>query len=266
MKEKNLLLTHENSENVITSEGVILKTEPLPLPNRILAFIIDSFFNVVIFIMLILTLFNYADIFIINANAVQTVYIISITIVFFVIPILIETITCGYSIGKYIIGARVVREDGGAISFRHVFTRHLVGVVEVYGSSGIISITSIAVAQKGKRLGDYLAGTYLAKNPSYISHLPLIMPKEFEQWANQVNISRIPESIMLEAKSFINRTNNLSPHIRQNFANNISNTLLKYVDLNPGENFDKERFIAAVLVVKRDDEFRKILLNRKHTN
>lgn len=264
MKEKNLPLTHEKSENIITSEGVILKTEPLTLANRILAFLIDTVFNITFLIMAIITITKHSSFFLINFKSIQTLQIIVVVLILFVIPILIETFTSGYSIGKYAIGARIVRDDGGSITFRHVFTRHLIGVVEIYTCSGLIAFISVEFSKQGKRLGDYMAGTYLAKSPSYNAYLPLIMPKEFEDWANKVNISPIPEHLLMEAKSFINRTNSLSDVVRTNYAIDISESLLKYVDIAPPKNFDKERFIASVLVVKRDTEFRKMLAKRKN--
>lgn len=263
MNEKNLLSTHINDENIVTSEGVTLKVEPATLVSRILAFLIDMFFCFITTILILMTINQNTHFFIMNDRSYSILYIISVSVVFFFVPLCIETFTNGYSAGKFILGIRVLRDDGGIVHFRHVFTRHLIGVAENYSFFGAISSIVIMSNKKGKRLGDFLAGTYVANYPSYNSYLPLIMPKEFEEWAGQVNILAIPPVLLKDAKTFINRANNFTDKTRAMIADKISTALLKYVDLSPGENYDKERFIAAVLIVHRDNEFKKILQTKK---
>ena len=52
-------------------------------------------------------------------------------IAWLVYPVTIETLTRGRSLGKMAAGLRTVRDDAGPITFRHAFTRGLLGVVEV---------------------------------------------------------------------------------------------------------------------------------------
>ena len=263
MNEKNPLSTHINDENIITSEGVTLKVEPATLVSRILAFLIDLFFYFIFTFMVMMTVNQYGSFFIINSQSYMIVYIVTVSLIFFFIPLCIETFTAGYSAGKFILGIRVLRDDGGIVHFRHVFTRHLIGIVENYTFFGAASTIVVMSNRKGKRFGDLLAGTYVANYPSYNSYLPLVMPQEFEEWANHVNVLAIPPVLLRDAKSFINRANNFTDSTRSLIAEKISSALLKYVDLSPGENYDKERFIAAVLIVHRDNEFKKILSNNR---
>ena len=81
------------------------------------------------------------------------------TFVLFLIvaPITVETLSHGKSLGKLAVGARIVRDDGGAIGLRHAFVRGLIGVFENYtGFAFIVGLFN----SKAKRLGDMLAGTY----------------------------------------------------------------------------------------------------------
>ena len=48
----------------------------------------------------------------------------------------------GRSLGKLALGARVVRDDGGAIGFRHAFIRALIGVLEIYLTFGGLAVLS----------------------------------------------------------------------------------------------------------------------------
>ena len=70
----------------------------------------------------------------------------------------------GRTIGKFVLGTRTVRDDAGPISFHHAFVRHLVAVVEIWVFSGVPALVSALVSPKGKRLGDYAAGTYVVRD------------------------------------------------------------------------------------------------------
>ena len=76
------------------------------------------------------------------------------------VPTAVETATRGRSLGKLALGLRVVRDDGGAIGFRHAFIRALTGVVEIYLTFGGLAVLVGFLNPSSKRLGDLLAGTH----------------------------------------------------------------------------------------------------------
>ena len=61
-------------------------------------------------------------------------------------------------------GIRTVRDDAGPISFHHAFVRHLIGVVEIWVFSGVPALVCALVSTKGKRIGDFAAGTYVVRD------------------------------------------------------------------------------------------------------
>ena len=77
-------------------------------------------------------------------------------------PLLFETLTNGRTPGKMALGLRVVRDDGGAGRFRHALVRALVGVIEIWTLPFVAILSSLA-STKGKRVGDYLAGTVVVR-------------------------------------------------------------------------------------------------------
>ena len=62
------------------------------------------------------------------------------------------------------LGLRTLRDDGGPISFRHALTRHLVGLVEVYGLVGAPAMVCGLLNRRSQRLGDLAAGTYVVRD------------------------------------------------------------------------------------------------------
>ena len=64
-----------------------------------------------------------------------------------------ETATQGRSLGRWALGSRIVRDDGGAVAFRHAFIRSFVGLFEVVLTFGGVAVT---VARYRTPNGDYI--------------------------------------------------------------------------------------------------------------
>ena len=92
-------------------------------------------------------------------GALAAVAFVGTMVVSPVVPTTVETLTRGKSLGKAAFGLRAVRDDAGPISFQHAFVRALVGFVEIYATGGSAAFFSAMMSSRGKRLGDYAAGT-----------------------------------------------------------------------------------------------------------
>ena len=78
-------------------------------------------------------------------------------------PIAVETLSHGRSLGKLACGLRVVRDDGGPIRFRHALVRGAIGVVEILMTFGVVACIASLVSARGRRLGDVFAGTLVVR-------------------------------------------------------------------------------------------------------
>src|SRR5215216_889977 len=89
----------------------------------------------------------------------------------------------GRSLGKLALGLRTVRDDAGPITFHHALVRALIGFVEIYLFTCIPAFFSMLVSRRGKRLGDYAAGTYVIRDRVTLRlPLPPPMPAELATW------------------------------------------------------------------------------------
>ncbi|WP_295656586.1 RDD family protein, partial [uncultured Nocardioides sp.] len=142
------------TDDLVTGEAVALDLRPAGLPSRLLAGVIDA----VVLLVGLLTLG--------------------------VLATTVETLTRGKSLGKWAMGLRAVRDDAGPITFQHAFVRALIGFVEIYAFSGAPAFFSAMLSSRGKRLGDYAAGTYVVRDRVRLSlpH-PVEMPRELATWA-----------------------------------------------------------------------------------
>jgi uncharacterized RDD family membrane protein YckC len=242
-------------EETIIGEGVALDVAAASLGSRAASALLDA---VIIMVTYYVTLMVLAATVL---NRLDTAAIAAVVLVhalgFFVgVPVAFETITRGRSVGRYALGLRIVRDDGGPISFRQAFIRALVGVIELWLSSGAIALIASAANSKGKRIGDMLAGTYALQTRTAPSqHAQLFVPYSLAPWAASVDIRRLPDGLALEARQLLTRAGALHPSSRRQLGEDLATRMMPYVAPMPPEGTHPETFMTAVLAVRRDREF-----------
>lgn len=75
----------------------------------------------------------------------------------------LEWITSGYSVGKWLMGLQVVKINGNSIGFREVFLRWLGNWFDFYLSGGTGAAIAVLVPPHRQRIGDYWAGTVVTE-------------------------------------------------------------------------------------------------------
>jgi uncharacterized RDD family membrane protein YckC len=78
-------------------------------------------------------------------------------------PIFFETFWGGRTLGKAVMGLRVVRADGGPIGFRHAAVRGALGLIEVFVTLGSLGLFVMLLSGRDQRLGDMAAGTLVLR-------------------------------------------------------------------------------------------------------
>jgi uncharacterized RDD family membrane protein YckC len=73
--------------------------------------------------------------------------------------IVAERLSSGRSLGKWLVGLRVVGDDGAALSPRASLVRSLWRVVDELPVSYLVGFLVMLVSKRRKRLGDFAAGT-----------------------------------------------------------------------------------------------------------
>jgi uncharacterized RDD family membrane protein YckC len=84
-------------------------------------------------------------------------------------PLIQEAFLDGQTIGKRMLGIRVIALDGSSPSMGAFFTRWLLGLVELVGSVGVIGLVSVVLTRYSQRLGDLVAGTVVVKVPKGVN-------------------------------------------------------------------------------------------------
>jgi len=173
-------------------------------------------------------------------------------LVFVVLPTALETLTRGRSVGKFATGLRTVRDDAGPIGFRHALTRALVGFVEIWLLFCVPALVSGLVSSKGKRLGDYAAGTYVVRERVHITlPPPPMMPPQLAAWAAGADIARLPDGLAMAVRQFLMRAPMLSPHSRAALGVQLHDEVIGYVAPQPPAGTHPELVLAAVIADRR---------------
>jgi uncharacterized RDD family membrane protein YckC len=184
----------------------------------------------------------------------------AIGLVFYVLvilgyPVAFETFTRGRSLGKMAMGLRVVREDGGPERFRHAFVRGLLGVVEIWLTFGTVALIASLASAKGRRIGDYLAGTVVVHERVPVRAAPVAaMPPQLIGWAQQLDLSRVPDDLALAARQFLARAPELSPQVRDEMGTSLARALAQVTAPPPPPGVPAWAFLSAVLAERRRRE------------
>lgn len=241
-------------DEILTGEGVALSTGAAAVTNRMLSGLIDLLVYGVP--TLVLTFWLAGATLLANAAIQRAVIISTVAIMLIVVPAVVETFTRGRSLGRLACGLRIVRDDGGPISFRHAFVRSLVGLGEIFLTFGVLAITVSVLSARAKRLGDMLAGTYSMRVRGSTRALPPVtMPPHLAAWARSADIARLPDGLALTCRMFLARAASLHPGSRARLGTELGGRISEYVSPSAPEPVHPEELIAAVLAERGRREF-----------
>lgn len=242
---------------IITGEAVVLELRPASFAARSLATAIDVAATVVVAIGLIL-LIGQAP-FILDGAAVRAVIISTLVVLLVVVPITVETLSRGKSLGKLAMGLRIVRDDGGSIRFRHALIRALLAVLEIYMALGSLACLVSLFNEKSKRLGDMLAGTYAIRDRApKIAPLQVAVAPALAPWAALADIGRIPDSLARRISMYLRQGAAMAPASRHALGLELANEASSYVAPLPPAGTEPALFLSALIAERRDRELARL--------
>lgn len=250
---------HAAEDETLTGEAVALDIQPLGFFLRAVGCLIDMVAGIVLLVAGSLFLTALVASGTIPDSALRIGVIVLIVAVMVVIPTAVETLTRGRSLGRWAIGGRIVRLDGGAVGFRQALIRALVGVLELWFTLGGIAAIVGMFTPRAQRLGDLLAGT--ASERTRTRPLPPAapgLPPGLEAWAAVADVSRLPDRLAARMAQFVRGADALEPAARARVAAGLADAVAPHVSPLPA--VDPETLVRAVAVVRRDREYRALML------
>lgn len=257
-----------------TPEGVPLESVLAGLGSRFAAYAIDYLLQlVVLFLGVLLIGFaanghsnRSAGLLLVGADAL---YAFVVLIGYFVIC---ELFWSGRSVGKRLIGLRVVRVTGQAEGFFASLLRNIFRLVDALPALNLLAVILILATRRNQRLGDLVAGTVVirdrvaattvgtgdawaggaqfltAANQNYwAAGAPPTswLPPELTYW----DVSAVPPQEWMMAQTFLNNRAGYAPEARQRLSTDIANRIWPYVS-GPTEPPHPEQFLEMAMQVK----------------
>ena len=249
------------AEETVTGEGVALELPVANLGTRVVSGLIDVIaYGLTLWgvLVAVVALTDSAS------DAVRTTaMILAVAFVLVGVPATLEALTRGRTIGKSVMGLRVVRDDGGPVTFRHTLTRALVGWPEIYLLTGMGAAISALATSRTKRLGDLAAGTYVVSERSrLLLPPPPTMPPELGAWAARADIGPLDRGLALALRQFLARAGSLTPASRSDLATQLLPRVLLAVSPLPPPGHHPETVLRAVAAERYRRDLQRIARER----
>lgn len=242
---------------LVTGEAVALELRPAKLPSRALAVLIDLIVAFVVYIAV--TMAVVAATASLDDAAAAAVSVALFLLVLVGIPIAVETLSHGRSLGKLACGLRVVRDDGGPIRFRHALVRGAVGVVEIIMTFGVVACIASLVSARGRRVGDVFAGTLVVRErvpTGQAAFVPPPPPWLVGRFA-QLDLSAVPEGLWLAMRQYLTRMGQLDPQVGWGMAERLAADLAAHTGAPAPADVPPAAFLAAVMHERQAREARR---------
>jgi uncharacterized RDD family membrane protein YckC len=241
---------------VVTGDAVVLDVPIAQLPVRAVGALIDIII-VVIGYLVALTLWA-ATLTHFDQAATAAIMIIFTVLVFVGYPLVFETATRGRSVGKMVMGLRVVSDDGGPERFRQALFRALASVVEIWMLLGSPAVICSMLSPKAKRIGDIFAGTVVIRERGPRLRPPPAMPPQLAWWAASLQLSGLGAEHAEVARQFLSRATQLDPRLREQMAYRIAGDVLSRVAPPPPPGTPPQLALAAVLAERHRRELARL--------
>ena len=243
--------------SIVTGEAVVLELRPASFAARGLGLLLDVVTSLLLFLGTVLLIFQlFRDL---DPAAVSALFL-GLTIFYLVIlSVAVETLTRGKSLGKYAMGLRIVRDDGGSIRFRQALIRGVLGYLEIYLSLGSVAFLASMFNERSKRLGDMLAGTYsMRERVPATPVLRIDAPAQLLPWVRLADIARLPDGLARRISQFNDQSGKMAPASRAGLARDLADEASAFVAPPPPAGTLPQDFLAALSAERRDRDFRRL--------
>lgn len=243
---------------LITGDAVLLDLRTASFATRMLSAVIDGVIQLVLLVggsIAMAWTAEWADLD--DGLVVAGVLVASVT-AYVGYPVLCELLLRGRSVGRLVMGTRVVRDDGGPVHVRQSLLRAVMAMLEIWSTSGAIALTCSVIDRKSRRVGDLLAGTMVIQERMRdLTPQRAAVPEALRDWVRGADVGRLPLTLMQDIRSFLPRAGTINPESRRQLSRDLLRRTLPHVAPAPPPGTDPEQFLTAVLAERsRRDESR----------
>ena len=231
-----------NTISIVTSQNIELEYELGSLGDRIVGRILDLLV-IVGYVLLLLVVIGFGNIESVIGSNPLIIIVFILPIVFY--DLISELLLNGQSVGKKVMGIKVVSLNGEQPTFSQYLIRWLFRVVDFSMSSGLVALLTVLISEKKQRLGDMVAGTVLVKtNPRTLLSdtwfQPTVQQEYVVSYPEVVNLKDSDVQLIKEVLNSANRSGNVElVYKAQQKVQDVLNIKSKHLD--------SKEFLYAVL-------------------
>ncbi|MFI8304133.1 RDD family protein [Streptomyces sp. NPDC085927] len=242
---------------LVTGEAVALELRPAKLPSRALAVLLDLVAAVTVYVVVTIALVAATASL---DQAARTAISLAVFLLLLVgVPMAVETLSHGRSLGKMACGLRVVRDDGGPIRFRHALVRGLIGVIEILMTMGVVACIASLVSSRGRRLGDVFAGTLVVRERLPVGPVASVPPPP--PWLagrfSGLDLSAVPDGLWLAVRQYLTRMRQLDPQVGHAMAERLAADLADRTGAPVPQGVPAAAYLAAVVQERQARDARR---------
>jgi len=175
---------------------------------------------------------------------------VGVFLIVFGYPAILEARWNGQTVGKRVLGLRVVTVEGAPVRFRHASIRSLLQVVDFFLPPVGVSATCVALLNRqSQRLGDIFAGTIVLRERTGAAFpVPVSFPPMYgyELYARSLDVGGITPEQYAVIRSFLLRVNVLTPGARAHIGTRLANAVALAMHHNPPAQVSPETFLVSV--------------------
>ncbi len=250
---------------LVTGEAVVLQVRIARMPTRALACAIDMVLQGIVLTVLIALLAGF--LFGSESSEALAIALIFIVVLLVVVGyrVVMETLTRGRTLGKMVLGLKVVRDDGSSIRFRHALVRTLMWFFVDFApwfaaSPGIVASL---MNKQGKRIGDMVAGTVVIRERHQsMASPPLFVPGHLVQWAQSLELSRLSDELANAARDYLSRYAELLPGAQHALGEALAARVAAVIAPAPPTQIIAPAYLSAVLAERRRRELQRLSTQR----
>jgi uncharacterized RDD family membrane protein YckC len=243
-------------ERLVSGEAVELEVRLARIGSRAVALVIDIVVQVTSFVLIVSAIMVALAALRLDVEDALLIAIGTVVLVLVLVgyPAGAETLFNGRTLGKLVLGLRVVRTDGGPIRFRHALVRALVSVALEWPGlvllplTWAVSLTVMLAHPQGRRLGDLAAGTLVIhdRTPAAWGWVPA-MPPPLAGWAALLDLTGLNDELALAVRHYLARNRQISEPIRSRLGLALANEVAACTTPPPPPGVAGWAYLAAVL-------------------
>nr|WP_240979924.1 RDD family protein [Streptomyces sp. HNM0574] len=224
------------------------------MPSRALSVCIDLVLAWTLYVLLSLALLAVTAS--LDDAALAAVQVGLFLLVLVGVPVAVETLSQGRSVGKLLCGLRVVREDGGPVRFRHALVRGATGLVEIQMSFGVIACAASLVSARGRRLGDVFGGALVVRERVPAAQGAPVPPAPPGQAGSfdGLDLSRVPDGLWLAVRQYLTRAGQLDADVGRSMAGRLAADVAAWTGAPAPEGLPAPAYLAGVLAERQRRE------------